>query len=141
MSAVALLAIRFLPLQSWMVPTAYAIPALLALPEHAIQAYEGFRRGERLNDELIICLTALLLFAVRLYTESVLLLLFTFLVSLLENKLYKKCVPVHEKVSALLPNTVSVLTEEGTEQSGILTRCSPEKSSLSPPESGFRWTA
>jgi Cd2+/Zn2+-exporting ATPase len=37
----------------------------------------------------------------------------------LENKLYKKCVPVHEKVSALLPNTVSVLTEEGTEQREI----------------------
>ena len=55
-SAVVLIGIQFLPLKSWMVPAAYAIPALLAIPEHVIGAYELFRAGDRLNSELIICL-------------------------------------------------------------------------------------
>ena len=42
-AAVLLLVIRFIPLEGWTVPAAYAIPALLALPERIIAAYERFR--------------------------------------------------------------------------------------------------
>ena len=115
-SAVILIAIQFLPLKSWMVPAAYAIPALLALPEHVIGAYELFRTGDRLNSELIICLTAALLFATGLYIESVLLLLLTFFLSLAENRLQKNISPVYETVSKLLPQYASVITDEGIER-------------------------
>ena len=39
LAAVLLIAVRFLPLEGWMVPAAYAVPALLCLVEHAGNAW------------------------------------------------------------------------------------------------------
>ena len=39
-SLILLAVIQFLPLDSWKIPAAYAIPALLSFPEHVLAAYE-----------------------------------------------------------------------------------------------------
>lgn len=115
-AALLLVVIRFLPLEGWKIPAAYAIPALLALPEHVLAAYERFRDGERLNGDLIACLAAVLLFVTGLYTEAVLLLIFTFLVSFAEKKLLEKEKAAADAVREILPGTVSRVTEDGIER-------------------------
>lgn len=113
LAALMLVVIPFLPLGGWMVPAAYAIPALLALPEHVIAAYERFRSGDHLNSNLICCLAAALLFATGLYVEAVLLLVLTFLIGFAEKYLLDQSLSAQEKVKEILPETVSLVTDEG----------------------------
>ena len=115
-AVIALIVIQFLPLEGWKVPAAYAIPALLALPEHILTAYERFRAGDRLNGDLITCLAVALLFATGLYMESVLLLILTYLSAFLEKKLLARSQAAQDAVRELLPSSAALVTEEGLER-------------------------
>jgi len=116
LAALALIVISFLPLDGWMRPAAYAIPALLAMSEHAARAYEKIRSGEYLNRELICCLAAILLFISRLYFEAVLLLLFYFALGYAEKQLLEHGRDDRERVQQILPKTAVLVTQEGTER-------------------------
>lgn len=115
-AAVLLLVIQFVPLEGWKKPTAYTIPALLALPEHVIAAYERFRAGERLNGNLICCLAAVLLFVTGLYAEAVLLLLLSFLISFLEKRVSARSGAAHLAVSGIQSSTAALVTDDGVDE-------------------------
>ena len=116
LAVILLVVIRFLPLEGWKVPAAYAIPALLCLPEHVLKAWERFRRGDRLNGNLIACLAAVLLFLTGMYLEAVLLLILTFVIGFAEKLLLDRSNAEHNTLSQLLPGAVQMVTEEGTER-------------------------
>ena len=116
LAVILLVVIRFLPLEGWKVPAAYAIPALLCLPEHVLKAWERFRRGDRLNGNLIACLAAVLLFLTGMYLEAVLLLILTFVIGFAEKLLLDRSNAEHNTLSQLLPGAVQLVTEEGTER-------------------------
>ena len=116
LAVILLIVIRFLPLEGWKVPAAYAIPALLCLPEHVLNAWERFRRGDRLNGSLIACLAAVLLFLTGMYPEAVLLLILTFAISFAEKLLLDRSNAEHNTLSQILPGAVQLVTEEGTER-------------------------
>lgn len=115
-AAILLAVIQFLPLDGWKIPAAYAIPALLSLPEHVLSAYERFRAGDRLNSDLIICLAAVLLFVTGMYLEAVLLLVLTFVIAFFEKKLLGDSSLAQSSISAIQPKSVSLVTEEGIER-------------------------
>ena len=115
-AAILLAVIHFLPLDGWKIPAAYAIPALLSLPEHVLSAYERFRAGDRLNSDLIICLAAVLLFVTGMYLEAVLLLILTFVITFFEKKLLDDSSSAQSSVRAILPKSVSLVTEKGIER-------------------------
>ena len=115
-SLILLAVIQFLPLDSWKIPAAYAIPALLSFPEHVLAAYENFREGDRLNGDLIVCLSALLLFVTGLYLEAVLLLILTFVISFFEKRLFHDASSAQIAVKSILPGAVSLVTEERIER-------------------------
>ena len=116
LSALLLVIIRFLPIEGWMVPAAYAIPALLAITEHAAAAYEKVRAGEYLNRPLICCAAAVLLFVTKLYTESVLLLILAFAGTYMERLLSERSEAERAKTAEILPQYALLVTEEGTER-------------------------
>ena len=115
-AAVLLLVIRFIPLEGWKVPAAYAIPALLALPERIIAAYERFRAGNHLNGDLIACLAAILLFVTGLYTEAVLLLILTYLISFAEKKFSESSNATQEAIHGIIPSSAALVTDDGLER-------------------------
>lgn len=115
-SALLLVVIRFLPIEGWMVPAAYAIPALLAITEHVVAAIEKVRAGEYLNRPLICCIAALLLFVTNLYTESVLLLILAFAGTYVENMFSERSEAECKKTAAILPQHALLITDEGTER-------------------------
>ena len=116
LSALLLVVIRFLPLEGWMVPAAYAIPALLAITEHAAAAYEKIRAGEPLNRALLCCIAAVLLFAAKLYPESVLLLILAFAGTYMEKLLLERSEAERAKTAEILPQYALLVTEEGSER-------------------------
>ena len=115
-SALLLVVIRFLPIDGWMVPAAYAIPALLAITEHAAAAYEKIRSGEYLNRPLLCCAAAVLLFATKLYTESVLLLILAYAAAYMERRLSEQSAGERAKTAEILPQYAILVTEEGNER-------------------------
>ena len=115
-AAVLLVTVHFLPLEGWKIPAAYAIPALLSLPEHILSAYERFRTGDRLNGDLIVCLAAVLLFVTAMYMEAVLVLILTFLISFAEKKLLEINNAAQQAVGEIRPSSATLVTEEGTER-------------------------
>lgn len=115
-AAVLLIAIHFVPLDGWKLPAAFAIPALLALPEHVLAAYERFRAGDRLNGDLIVCLAAVLLFVTGMYLEAGVLLILTFLISFAEKLLLERSRNSRDAISVIRPSSVSLVTEEGIER-------------------------
>ena len=116
LAAILLAVIRFLPLEGWKIPAAYAIPALLSLPEHVLGAWERFRAGDRLNGSLIACLAAVLLFLTGMYFEAVLLLILTFVVGFVEKIFLDKSNAEQNTLSQLMPTAVLLVTEDGTER-------------------------
>ena len=98
-----------------MIPVAYAIPALLAIVEPTAGAYEKIRSGDYLSRELMLCAAAVLLFITGLYTEAVLLLLLSFLVSFLETRFFSDSTSKND-ISEILPQYAVLVTEEGTER-------------------------
>ena len=116
LAAILLAGIRFLPLEGWKIPAAYAIPALLSLPEHVLGAWERFRAGDRLNGSLIACLAAILLFLTGMYFEAVLLLILTFVVGFAEKIFLDKSNAEQNTLSQLMPAAVLLVTEDGTER-------------------------
>ena len=116
LAAVLLIAVRFLPLEGWMVPAACAVPALLCLVEHAGNAWEGVKAGRRLNDALLSCVAAVALFATGLYTESVLLLLLTSAVNFAVKRLSERAEAEQARISEIMPQYATLLTEDGAER-------------------------
>ena len=116
LSLALLIVIRFLPLDGWMLPAAYVIPALLAAAEQMANAYERLRGGKLLNSSLITVAASVLLFATGLYTESVLLCLVTWLTEQAEKVLTSKCEERRRRISEILPETAVLVTEEGFER-------------------------
>ena len=114
-AAVLLIVIRFLPFDGWKIPAAYAIPALLSLPEHVLLAWERFHEGDRLNSNLIVCLAAVLLFVTGMYFEAELLLILTFLIGFFEKKLLSDASSAQSSISEIVPKSVFLVTENGIE--------------------------
>ena len=114
LAAILLVVIRFLPLEGWMIPAAYAIPALLAMTEHAARACEEIRAGAYINSPLLYCAAAVLLFAARLYPEAVLLLLLGFAVQSVEKAFVDLSEAERKKTAEILPQYAVLVTEEGT---------------------------
>ena len=54
LAALMLVGLSFVPLEGWMIPAAFAVPALLAMMEHAADAYENLRAGHYLNNALFV---------------------------------------------------------------------------------------
>ena len=116
LATLLLLALRFVPLEGWMVPAAWTVPALLALMEHAADAFESIRAGRYLNNALFTCLAAVLLFVTGLYAEAVLLLVLTSVTDRLEKRLHDKSRKELDKVGEILPRYAVLVTGEGVER-------------------------
>ncbi len=116
LAALLLIALHFVPLEGWMIPAAWAVPALLALMEHAADAFENIRSGRYLNNALFTCLSAVLLFATGLYAEAVLLLILTSLTGRLEKLLNDRSQEKLNKVTEILPTHAVLVTDEGLER-------------------------
>ena len=87
-----------------------------ALPEHIIAAYERFRAGNHLNGDLIACLAAILLFVTGLYTEAVLLLILTYLISFAEKKFSESSNATQEAIHGIIPSSAALVTDNGLER-------------------------
>ena len=111
--------VRLLPLEGWMVPAAYAIPMLLALVEPAADCLEAIRNGAFPGRPAIVCVAAILLFAIRSYPEAILLLILFGILNLAERLLTESCMEEHAKSLDILPAYTLLVTEEG------LSRVSP----------------
>ena len=116
LAALLLIALHFVPLEGWMVPAAWAVPALLAVMEHAADAFENIRGGQYLNNALFTCLAAVLLFATGLYAEAVLLLILASVIERLERRLNDKSREAMDKVTEILPSFAVLVTDEGVER-------------------------
>lgn len=114
-AALLLIGIHFVPLEGWMVPAAYAIPGLLAIMDHAADAYEGVRGGRYINNAFLSCLSSVLLFSTGLYTVAVVLLLLSSLSNLFEKHLLDKCAGAQNRISSILPKYATLITESGTD--------------------------
>ena len=114
LAALLLVVLRFLPLEGWMIPAAYAMPLLLAMAEPAVRAWEKIRAGDYLNRELICCAAAALLFVTRLYTEAALLLLLFYAVAFTERLFMERSLEQREKISQIQSDYALLVTEEGT---------------------------
>lgn len=115
-AAVLLIALRFLPLAGWMVPAAFAVPLLFAAAEHVLRAFGEIRNRRYVNDSLLTCLAAVLLFATGLYTEAALLLILTTVVLYLETRFAEKSAREEARISAILPRSAALLSEEGEQR-------------------------
>lgn len=113
---VLMAAIHFIPLEGWMKPAAYAIPLLLAAAEPAADAVEKLRGGQICNSALITCAAAILLFVTKLYTEAILLLIFTWLANYGEKYLVAKNHEQQIKISQILPQQAVLVTADGLER-------------------------
>ena len=116
LAALLLVVLRFLPLEGWMIPAAYAMPMLLAMAEPAVRALEKIRAGEYFSRELICCAAAALLFVTRLYTEAVLLLLLVYAVAFTERLLTERSLEQREKINRLKSDSALLVTEEGIQR-------------------------
>ncbi len=116
LAILALIVIRFLPLEGWMIPAAYAIPALLAAAEFVADAYGKCRNGDYLNRELIVCLAALLLFVTGVYSVATLLLVFSRLASVVEQSFSERSVSAAAAALDILSKDAARVTEEGIER-------------------------
>ena len=116
LAALMLVGLSFVPLEGWMIPAAFAVPALLAMMEHAADAYENLRAGHYLNNALFTCLAAVLLFSTGLYTEAVLLLILASVTERLEKRLNDKSRDDLNRVAEILPTHAVLVTEEGLER-------------------------
>ncbi len=116
LAAVLLVGIRFLPLTGWMKPLAYAVPALLTIPEQVTGACEGIRSGDWLNYQLTTCLAFVLTFATGLYQTAVLLMILSYSVCTLEKILEKRCRSVSDSILEILPKEAAVVRASGIER-------------------------
>lgn len=116
LAALMLVGLHFVPLEGWMVPAAFAVPALLAIMEHAADAYEKICAGHYLNNALFTCLAAVLLFSTGLYAEAVLLLILASVTERLEKRLNDKNREELNRVAEILPTHAVLVTEEGLER-------------------------
>ena len=115
-AALLLIAAHFLPLTGWMIPAAFAVPALLAAADHMLRAAEEIRKRRFLNNPLITCLAAALLFATGLYTEAALLFILTTCVGFLEARLAEKSEREQSRMSAIVPHDATLLTGDGEQR-------------------------
>lgn len=116
LAACLLIALHFVPLEGWMIPAAYAVPALLGMVEHAENAYRALRSGRYLSDALLSCVAALALFATGLYPESILLLLLTSAVNFIERRLSELSCAEHARIREILPQYATLMTEDGPQK-------------------------
>ncbi len=116
LAALMLVGLRFIPFEGWMIPAAYAVPALLAVMEHAADAFDHFRAGHWLNNALFSCLAAVLLFTAGAYTEAVLLLILTSALERLEKRVNDNSREETDKVKDILPQYASLVTDDGLER-------------------------
>lgn len=68
-----LAAIHFLPVEGWMIPTAYAIPFLFAAASPILIAVNKLRERDYLSNEVFTSLSGVLLFLTGAFAEAVLL--------------------------------------------------------------------
>lgn len=116
-SAVVLLCtVHFLPLEGWMVPAAFAVPALLALADPIMDAWTRISGGDWFCASGISCIAAILLFVIGAYMEAVLLLILTTAARLLEERLVGDCEKTHKRNLNILPEYATLVTDEGTER-------------------------
>lgn len=113
---VLLFALRFLPLEGWMIPAANLIPLLLALSPILPDAFSRLLQKNPLANEILTVLAAVVLFACGLYREATLLAVFFSASTLLEGRLTEKSRERLQAVSDILPTSVSVVTENGIEE-------------------------
>ena len=105
-----MLVIRFLPLEGWMVPAAYAIPMLLALADIAADAFEAAQKAVFFDRSILTCAASILLFATQLYPEAILLLIFFGAMRLLEIRLTENCMQEHASGLEIMPAYASLIS-------------------------------
>ena len=105
-----MLVVRFLPLEGWMVPAAYAIPMLLALAEIAADAFEAAQKAAFFDRSILACAASILLFATRLYPEAILLLILFGAMGLLESRLTENCLQEHARGLDIMPAYASLIS-------------------------------
>ena len=120
-AVVLLIALRFLPLEGWMIPVGNLIPFLLAGVGIAVSAAGKLKERDFFCNELLTLLAAVLLFVLAHYFEAVLLLILTSICHMAEEYLRVKSRRELDEILNILPDSAQLVTDEG------IARVSPDE--------------
>lgn len=110
-----LIAAALLPLEGWMRPAAYAVPALIAFAPILLSAVSSIREKRFFSNENLTLAAGILLFSCGLYPESVLLAALFSGAKLLESFLLSDSRKAMDAVLGMLPEKAYVVGENGPE--------------------------
>ena len=110
-----LIAAALLPLEGWMRPAAYAVPALIAFAPVLPAAVSSIREKRFFSNENLTLAAGILLFSCGLYPEAVLLAVLFSGAKLLESFLLSDSRKAMDAVFGMLPEKAYVVGENGPE--------------------------
>ena len=113
--ALLLIAAALLPLEGWMRPAAYAVPALIAFAPVLLAAASSVREKQFFSNEILTLAAGVLLFACGLYPESVLLAVLFGAAGLMEGFFLADSRKAMDAVLGMVPDKAFVMGEEGPE--------------------------
>ena len=113
--ALLLIAAALLPLEGWMRPTAYAVPALIAYAPVLLACVSSVWEKQFFSNEILTFAAGVLLFACGLYPESVLLAVLFGAAGLMESFLHNDSRKAMDAVLSMMPDKAFVIGEEGPE--------------------------
>ena len=113
--ALLLAAALLLPLEGWMIPAAFAVPALIAFAPIVYASVPCVREKRFLSDEILTIASGIILFACALYKESVLLAILFSSSKLLERFLLSDSRKAMDTVFSMLPEKAFVVGTDGPE--------------------------
>ena len=113
--ALLLIAASLLPLEGWMLPAAFAVPALIAFTPIVLASIPGFREKQYFSDEVLTIAAGVILFACGRFRESVLLAILFNAAKLLERFLLSDSRRAMDSVFSMLPEKAYVMGENGPE--------------------------
>ena len=116
--ALLLIAAALLPLEGWMRPAAYAVPALIAFAPIILASVSSVREKQFFSNEILTLIAGILLFACGLYPESVLLAILFSGAKLIESFLLGDSRKAMDAVLSMVPDKAFVIGEEGPEPRG-----------------------
>ncbi len=113
--ALLLVVAAMLPLEGWMRPAAFAVPALIAFASVLPAAVTSIREKRFFSNEMLTLAAGVLLFSCGLYLEAVLLAVLFNASKLLEAFLLSESRKAMDAVFGMLPDSASVMGKDGPE--------------------------
>ncbi len=115
LASLLLIVALLLPLEGWMRPTAFAVPALIAYVRIVPAAVSNTRKKQFFSNESLTFIAGVVLFCCGLFLESVLLAVLFSSVKQLESFLFADSRKAMDDVFSMMPDKAFALGENGPE--------------------------